>query len=143
MGHSRVECRVNQTTHHAALFMYVTYLVTKRGLSSHQKRPIQSPKETYLVTFSCTAVACVHCCSILSTVLVRSLQDHTQCVAYSAFRSFPLLICLPSAFAPLGNKRHHHHFFPFLSFFLSSRPSPPRFNKGSICLLYTSDAADE
>jgi len=26
-----------------------------------------------------------------------------------AFRSFPLLICLPSAFAPLGNKRHHHH----------------------------------
>ena len=25
-----------------------------------------------------------------------------------AFRSFPLLICLPSAFAPLGNKRHHH-----------------------------------
>ena len=56
---------------------------TKRDLSSHQKRPIQSPKETYLVTFSCTAVACVHCCSILSTVLVRSLQDHTQCVAYS------------------------------------------------------------
>ena len=28
-----------------------------------------------------------------------------------AFRSFPLLICLPSAFAPLGNKRHHHHHF--------------------------------
>ena len=27
-----------------------------------------------------------------------------------AFRSFPLLIRLPSAFAPLGNKRHHHHF---------------------------------
>ena len=26
-----------------------------------------------------------------------------------AFRSFPLLIRLPSAFAPLGNKRHHHH----------------------------------
>ena len=25
-----------------------------------------------------------------------------------AFRSFPLLLCLPSAFAPLGNKRHHH-----------------------------------
>ena len=25
-----------------------------------------------------------------------------------AFRSFPLLIRLPSAFAPLGNKRHHH-----------------------------------
>ena len=26
-----------------------------------------------------------------------------------AFRSFPLLIRLPSAFAPLSNKRHHHH----------------------------------
>ena len=26
-----------------------------------------------------------------------------------AFRSFPLLFRLPLAFAPLGNKRHHHH----------------------------------
>ena len=30
-----------------------------------------------------------------------------------AFRSFPLLLRPPLAFAPSSNKRHHHHFFIF------------------------------
>ena len=32
-----------------------------------------------------------------------------------AFRSFPLLLRLTLAFAPLGNKRHHHHLATFLT----------------------------
>ena len=31
-----------------------------------------------------------------------------------AFRSFTLLTRIPSAFAPLGNKRHHHQINPQL-----------------------------
>ena len=38
-----------------------------------------------------------------------------------AFRSFPLLLRLPLAFAPLGNKRHHHHLRPTL--YISNRLS--------------------
>ena len=40
----------------------------------------------------------------MSARLAPSLQ-----ASAFAFRSFPLLFRLPLAFAPLGNKRHHHH----------------------------------
>ena len=43
-----------------------------------------------------------------------------------AFRSFPLLICLPSAFAPLGNKRHHHQLIETGPLTPPARPSRPR-----------------
>ena len=42
-----------------------------------------------------------------------------------AFRSFPLLFRLPLAFAPSGNKRHHHLFFPPRGVYMKGRSGPP------------------
>ena len=46
---------------------------------------------------------------VWSTVLRPGGRSNVSQASAFAFRSFPLLLRLPLAFAPSGNKRHHHH----------------------------------
>ena len=83
-----LECRFNKTTHH--IYPSILENPSQHGL-----------RRSYGTT------------GPLLSSLASSSFPLFKAPAF-AFRSFTLLIRIPSAFAPLGNKRHHHLFLSLL-----------------------------